>query len=54
MKIITKRASFLCLLLLTTLLFCGLYKGVSLNRQYEYVVYAVADKWLTDNRFGSF
>jgi len=28
--------------------------GVSLGVQSEYVVYAVADKWLTDNRFGSF
>lgn len=28
--------------------------GVSLGAQSEYVVYAVADKWLTDNRFGSF
>lgn len=28
--------------------------GVKLNTQSEYVVYAVADKWLSDNRFGSF
>lgn len=28
--------------------------GVSLGKQSEYVIYAVADKWLTDNRFGSF
>lgn len=28
--------------------------GASLGAQSEYVVYAVADKWLTDNRFGSF
>lgn len=28
--------------------------GVTLAKQSEYVVYAVADKWLSDNRFGSF
>lgn len=28
--------------------------GISLGVQSEYVVYAVADKWLSDNRFGSF
>jgi len=28
--------------------------GVKLNTQSEYVIYAVADKWLSDNRFGSF
>ena len=28
--------------------------GASLGAQSEYVIYAVADKWLTDNRFGSF
>jgi len=29
-------------------------EGIKLNRQSEYVIYAVADKWLTDTRFGSF
>ena len=29
-------------------------KGVTLSKQSEYVIYAVADKWLSDNRFGSF
>ena len=29
-------------------------KGVTLNKQSEYVQYAVADKWLKDTRFGSF
>lgn len=29
-------------------------KGVTLAKQSEYVQYAVADKWLADNRFGSF
>ena len=29
-------------------------EGVKLNRQSEYVVYAVADLWLSDTRFGSF
>lgn len=28
--------------------------GVTLGKQSEYVVYSVADGWLTDNRFGSF
>ena len=28
--------------------------GVKLNKQSEYVIYSLADKWLTDNRFGSF
>lgn len=28
-------------------------KGVTLSKQSEYVIYAVADKWVTDNRFGS-
>lgn len=28
--------------------------GVKLNRQSEYVIYSVADKWLADTRFGSF
>lgn len=28
--------------------------GVSLNKQCEYVIYSVADMWITDNRFGSF
>lgn len=28
--------------------------NVSLGTQSKYVIYAVADKWLTDNRFGSF
>ena len=28
-------------------------KGVTLSRQSEYVVYAVADRWLSDTRFGS-
>lgn len=28
--------------------------GVKLNRQSEHVIYAVADRWLEDNRFGSF
>lgn len=28
--------------------------GVSLSKQSEYVYYAVADKWVTDNRYGSF
>lgn len=28
--------------------------GVKLNKQSPYVVYAVADRWLADNRFGSF
>lgn len=28
--------------------------GVKLNKQSEYVVYSLADKWLTDSRFGSF
>lgn len=29
-------------------------KGVALNKPSEYVIYSVADKWLVDNRFGSF
>jgi len=29
-------------------------EGVKLNRQSEYVLYAVADHWLADNQFGSF
>lgn len=29
-------------------------KGVTLGKQSEYVLYSVADKWLTDNRFGGF
>lgn len=29
-------------------------EGVKLNRQSEYVTFALADKWLVDNRFGSF
>lgn len=28
--------------------------GVKLNKQSQYVIYSVADKWLTDTRFGSF
>lgn len=28
--------------------------GVTLGKPSEYVVYSIADKWLTDNRFGSF
>lgn len=28
--------------------------GVQLNRPSEYVVYSVADKWLTDDRYGNF
>lgn len=28
--------------------------GVALNKPSEYVIYSVADKWLADNRFGSF
>ena len=29
-------------------------EGVKLNRQSEYVLYSVADRWLADTRFGSF
>ena len=29
-------------------------KGTKLNRQSEYIVYSVADKWLSDNRYGGF
>lgn len=29
-------------------------EGVALNKPSEYVIYSVADKWLADNRFGSF
>lgn len=29
-------------------------EGVKLNKQSEYVIYSVADKWLADTRFGSF
>ncbi len=29
-------------------------EGVKLNKQSEYVVYSIADKWLADNRFDSF
>lgn len=28
--------------------------GVKLGKQSEYVIYSVADKWLTDNKYGSF
>lgn len=28
--------------------------GVQLNKPSDYVIYAVADQWITDNRFGSF
>ena len=29
-------------------------EGVKLNKQSEYVIYSIADKWLADTRFGSF
>lgn len=29
-------------------------EGVTLGKQSQYVLYSVADKWLTDNRFGAF
>jgi len=29
-------------------------EGIKLDHQSEYVLYAMADKWLSDNRFGSF
>lgn len=29
-------------------------KGIHLGKQSEYVVYSVADKWLTDDKYGSF
>ena len=29
-------------------------EGVKLNKQSEYVIYSIADKWLTDSRFESF
>lgn len=29
-------------------------EGVSLSKQSEYVYYSIADKWVTDNRYGSF
>lgn len=32
----------------------GLPAGTTLNKESKYVVYAVADKWLADNRFGNF
>mgnify|MGYP001029199010 CR=1 FL=1 len=29
-------------------------EGIKLNKQSEYVIYSIADKWLADTRFGSF